>query len=73
MAAARCEWAATPVTNETEEEREFRRLKAECAAFNAVQQARHAALLANARLLLKQDRTDLRNAWRRHRRHQQTD
>jgi hypothetical protein len=48
--------------------REFRRLKAECAAFNAAQQARHAALFVGMRLLLKRQRTELRNARRRHRR-----
>lgn len=50
-----------------EAEREFRRLKAEYAAFNAMQRARHAVLLAGMRLLLKRDRTELRNARRRHR------
>jgi len=45
-----------------EEEREFRRLKAEYAAFNAARRVPHAALFARMRLLLKQDRTELRNA-----------
>ena len=50
-----------------EAEREFRRLKAEYAAFNAKQQARHAALFSPMRLLLKRQRSELRNARRRHR------
>jgi len=53
-----------------EAEREFRHLKAECAAFNAMQQAWHAALFAGLRQLLKRDRTELRNARRRLRRQQ---
>ena len=53
-----------------EAEREFRRLKAECAAFNAMQSARQAALFAGMRLLLKRQQTDLKNVRRRHRRRQ---
>lgn len=53
----------------SQERREaYLRLKAEYAAFNAVQRARHAAVFAGMRLLLKRQRAELRNARRRHRR-----
>ena len=53
-----------------ETEREFRRLKAEYAAFNARQRAWHGALFAGLRLLLRRDRIELRNVRRRLRRQQ---
>ncbi len=55
-----------------EAKREFRRLKAEYAAFNAVLQARHASVFAGIRLLMRRRRTELRNARRRHRRRHKT-
>ena len=61
----RARWKHGSYSVETEQK--FQHLKAEYAAFNAVQRVRHAALLAGMRLLLKRQRTELRNARRRHR------
>jgi hypothetical protein len=48
-----------------EAECEFRRLQAQYRVFTAVQQAGHTASFAGMRLLLKRERTELRNVRRR--------
>ena len=54
-----------------ERHREFRRLKAKCAAFNAAAAAHHAGVFAAAKALLREEARAVRNARRRRKRREQ--